>query len=94
MFLIPHPDIAARLMSFRHIWVLPLIAVICRMIALGVLAAMVIEGVLPHFGLLVRGDGLMQDVIEPVTRAPPQPMEQLSPFLSIFLVIGVGHLLV
>jgi hypothetical protein len=44
------------------------------MMTLGVIAAIVIEGVLPHFNLHVRGDGLMQDVIEPVSRALPQPV--------------------
>jgi hypothetical protein len=34
-------------------------ALICGMVTLGVVAAMVIQGVLPHFNLLVTGDRLM-----------------------------------
>jgi hypothetical protein len=44
------------------------------MITLGVITAIVIEGVLSHINLLVTGDVLMPDVIEPVPRAPPQPV--------------------
>jgi hypothetical protein len=39
-----------------------------------VVAAIVIEGVLPHFSLLVTGDRLTGDVIEPVPRALPEPV--------------------
>jgi hypothetical protein len=45
------------------------------MITLGVIAAIVIEGVLPYFNLLVTGYGLMQDVIESIPRVPTQPLQ-------------------
>jgi hypothetical protein len=75
-----------------HVTVLPLIALMCWMITLGVIATMVIEGVLPHFNLLVTGDGLMQDMIELVPRAPPQPVQQLSLLIWKFLAIAVQRL--
>jgi hypothetical protein len=43
---------------------------------LGVVTAILIEGVLPHFNLLVTGHRLMWDVIKPVTRALPEPVEK------------------
>jgi hypothetical protein len=48
------------------------------MIALRVITGIVIEGVLPHFNLLVMGDGLTQDVIEPVPTARPESIQRLS----------------
>jgi hypothetical protein len=48
------------------------------MVALGVIAVIVIEYVLTHFNLLVASDQLMQNVIAPVPRAPPKPVQQLS----------------
>jgi hypothetical protein len=51
--------------------VLPLITLMCWMIALEMIAAIVIEGVFPHFNVLVTSDGLKQDVMERVPRAPP-----------------------
>jgi hypothetical protein len=48
------------------------------MATLGVIATMAIEGVVPHFNLLVTGHGLTQELIAPVTRALPEPAQQLS----------------
>jgi hypothetical protein len=61
------------------------------MIALGVITALVIEGVLGRFNFLVMGNGLMQDMIGPVQRAPPQPVQQLSLLFWKFLVMAVEH---
>jgi hypothetical protein len=62
------------------------------MVTLGVFAAIMIEGVLPRFNFLVTGDGLMQDLIQPVPRAPPQPVQQLPLLLWKFLAIAVQRL--
>jgi hypothetical protein len=43
------------------------------MIALGPIAVEVIESILPYFNLSVTSDRLMQDVIEPDPKTPPQP---------------------
>jgi hypothetical protein len=45
---------------------------------LGVIAAIVIKGVLPYFDALAKGDGLMHELTEPVPRAPLQPVQQRS----------------
>jgi hypothetical protein len=50
-----------------------MLTLMCWMIIPEVIAAIVIEGVLTHFNLLVTGDGLMQDVIEPVREHLPGP---------------------
>jgi hypothetical protein len=47
------------------------------MIAIEVIAAVVVDDLLPYFSLLVMGDSLIQDVVEPVPRAPPQPVHKL-----------------
>jgi hypothetical protein len=78
----------------------------CWMITLGVIAAILIQGVLPLFNLefsvfniqysifnlLVTGDGLMQDVIERVPRAPAQPVQQPSLLLWKSLANAVQRL--
>jgi hypothetical protein len=46
-------------LSVRDVPVLPLIALMCWMMTLGVVAAIVIEGVLPHFNFRVAWDRLM-----------------------------------
>jgi hypothetical protein len=63
------------------------------MIALGVIAAIMIEGAFPHFNLVVTGDALTQAVIESVRRAPFQPGQQLSLLLCKFLAIAIERLL-
>jgi hypothetical protein len=62
------------------------------MIALGVIATVVIEGILQHFNLLVTGDGLMQNVIKPVPRPPPQPVQQLLLLLWKFAALAIERL--
>jgi putative flippase GtrA len=79
-------------LSFRYVPVLALIALICWIITRGVIAAIVTEGVLPHFNLLVAGDGQMQDVTEPVPRAPLQPVQHLSLPLWKFMAIAIQGL--
>jgi hypothetical protein len=53
------------------------------MAALGVVAAIVIEDVLPHFDLLVTADRMMQSVVKPV--------QKLSLLLGKFFTIPVEH---
>jgi hypothetical protein len=76
-----------------HVPVLPLIALIYGMVTLGMVAAIVTRRVLSHFNLLVTGDRLMEDVIQPVPRAPPEPVQELSLLLWKLLTIAVECLL-
>jgi hypothetical protein len=55
------------------------------MVALPVIAAVVIEGVLPHLNLLVTGNRRMQDVTESLQVEPPERAQKLSPLLWQFL---------
>jgi hypothetical protein len=64
-------------LSLRPVEVLSLMAMMCRMIVLGMITVLGIEAILPHFDLLATGDGLIQDVNELVLRAPLQPVQQL-----------------
>jgi hypothetical protein len=48
------------------------------MVTHGLIAAILTEAALADFNPLVRRDGIMQDVINPVPRAPPEPGQQLS----------------
>jgi hypothetical protein len=77
-----------------HVPVLLLMAVIYWMVTLGAVAAIVTQRVLPHFNLLVTGDRLMEDVIQPVPRAPPESVQELSLLLWKILTIAIGAFLV
>jgi hypothetical protein len=74
-------------LSVRHILVLPLMALIYRMIALRLSATIRIGGLLPRFDALAVGNGVMQDVIEPVPRAPQPVQTTVFPPLDI---LGIG----
>jgi hypothetical protein len=74
---------------------LPLIALMCWKVTLGVVSTVVIRGVLPHFDLLVTGESLMPVLIEPVPRLHPEPAQKLSVLLSAtpvaFIGANLGH---
>jgi hypothetical protein len=51
-----------------YVLVLLLTALMCWIIPHEVIATMVIDGILPHFNLLVMGNELKQDMIEAIPR--------------------------
>jgi hypothetical protein len=71
-----------------------LIAPMCSVVTFGMVAAIVIEGLLSHFDLLVTRDRLLQDMIKPVPRAPSKPSLKLSLVPWKFFIILVLPLLV
>jgi hypothetical protein len=50
------------------------------MIAFGEIATIMIKGILQYFDLLVTGDTFIQNVIEQVSRAPPETADFLPSF--------------
>jgi hypothetical protein len=77
---------------FRHVMLLPLVALLRRMIAFEEIATIMIKGILQYFDLLVTGDTFIQNGIERVSRAPPETAEQQSFLLSSFLTMPVNRL--
>jgi hypothetical protein len=61
------------------------------MVIFGVVMAIMIEGVLTHFNLLVTGDELIQEVIKPVLRAPPELIQKLLLLSWKILTIAVEY---
>jgi hypothetical protein len=59
------------------------------LLTFGVVTAIVIEGILPHFNLLDTGDKLMQALSERVPSALPEPVQQFLLLLWRFLTIAV-----
>jgi hypothetical protein len=46
------------------------------MVTLGVVTVIVIEGVVPHFNLLVTEEKLISDMIKPLVGALPEPVQK------------------